>query len=250
MSSFSRSKIMELRWNRLNWKKFEDLLKQGYSRVILPVGTIEAHGVTPLGTDNIIPETIAERIAPEIKAIIAPTVNYGITRSLLKYPGSLTITPSTFKAFITELLFSFAKCGMKEIVVINGHGGQNNELKQAAYEVHEKTSAKVAVVHWWDLCEEQTEKYYDTSGGHGAVDETAAVIACAPDTIYEDMYNPDMLYHVKPGTNVYPIPSSILIYKENTGALDFDRQKANDYFKAVCDTIKDFLLDTFRHWEH
>jgi len=240
---------MELRWNRLNWKEFEALLKQGYSRVILPVGTIEAHGVTPLGTDNIIPETIAERIAPDIKAFIAPTVSYGITRSLLKYPGSLTVAAPTFKAYITELLLSFANCGIKEIVIINGHGGQNDELKQAAFDVHEKTSTKVAVVHWWDLCKEQTKNYYDTSGGHGAVDETAAMIAYAPDTIHEDMYNPDMLYYVKPGANVYPIPSTILIYKENTGALDFDKQKADDYFKAVCDTVKDFLIDTFKRWE-
>lgn len=240
---------MELKWNNLNWQEIDKLIKQGYDRVILPVGTIEAHGVIPLGTDCIIPETMCERIAPDIKAFIAPTVYYGITKSLLDYPGSITVANSTFQSYITEILTSFAACGMKKIVVVNGHGGQNNELKQAAWDAHEKTGAKVAVIHWWMLCEHLADKHYGTSGGHAAVDETAAIIACAPDTVSEDKYNSDMLYYVNPGANVYPIPSTVLIYKENTGALDFDKKKANDYFNDACATVKDFILDTFNPWD-
>ena len=240
---------MELRWNKLNWKELEKLQHEGFTNVILPVGTIEAHGVIPLGTDNIIPETIAERIAPSIKAIVAPTVNYGITHSLLKYTGSLTVSSSTFKSYISEILMSMISGGMKKIVVLNGHGGQFDELKQAAYEIHEKTEAKIAVVHWWELCQDLAEKHFNTSGGHAAVDETAAIIACDPDTVKEDRYDPDMLYHVQSGANVYPIPSTILIYKENTGALNFDTPKANAYFDDVCKTVETFLLDTFKRWD-
>ena len=239
---------MELKLSRINWKKLEQLQADGYNRVILPVGTVEAHGVIPLGTDNIIPETMAERIAPDIKALIAPTVSYGITRSLIKYTGSLTVEPSTFKAYITEILESFAAAGFKEIVILNGHGGQFDELKWAAFDVHKKTDARVAVVHWWVLCDGLAEKHYGTAGGHAAVDETAAIIACAPDTVSESDYDSQMLYLMKPGTNVYPVPSTILIYKENTGALNFDKKKAEAFFDDACDTVKSFLLDTFNRW--
>ncbi len=240
---------MELRWDRLNWQELVKLRENGFNSVIVPVGTIEAHGVIPLGTDNIIPETIAERIAPETRSIIAPTVSYGITRSLISYPGSLTVLSETFRAYVTEILMSMVESGFKKIVVINGHGGHFDELKQAAFDAHRKNRAKVAVIHWWVLCEHLVEKYFETSGGHAAVDETAAVIACAPETVKKDKYDPDMLYQVLPGTDVYPSPSTIMIYKENTGALNFDAQKANAYFDAVCETVKSFIINIFNRWD-
>lgn len=239
---------MELKWDRINWQEFEELQRKGFDSVIIPVGTIEAHGVIPLGTDNIIPETIAERIAPETKSLIAPTVSYGITKSLLAYPGSLTVSPDTFTKYITEIMMSFVRTGMNKIVVLNGHGGQNDELKKAAFDIFEKTGVKIAVIHWWILCDSIVEKHFGTSGGHAAVDETAAMFACAPETVHKDKYDPEMLYHVRPGTNVYPNPSTILVYKENTGALDFDKAKADAYFDEVCSIIKDFLLETFQRW--
>jgi creatinine amidohydrolase len=241
---------MELNWNRLNWQEFEKMQKSGYCNAILPVGTVEAHGVTPLGTDNIIPETIASRLAPDLKAIIAPAVSYGITRSLLKYPGSLTVASGTFQKYLTEILMSIAMTGMKKIVIINGHGGQLDELKAAALEVFYKTEAKVAVINWWLVCHDLVEKYYDTTGGHAGVDETAAVLACAPETVHKNLYDPKMHYYVQPGANVYPNPSTILIYKEDAGDLDFDPDKANSYFDEVCAIIKSFLLDVFKRWDN
>jgi creatinine amidohydrolase len=239
---------MELRWDRLNWQDIKKLQMDGYDSVIIPVGTIEAHGVIPLGTDNFIPETIAMRVAENTKSLIAPTVNYGITKSLLAYPGSLTVSPDTFRAYITEIMLSFVQHGVKKLVVMNGHGGQFDELKQAAFEVFEKTGVKVVVIHWWVLCNNLVEKHFGTEGGHAAVDETAAMIAVDPDTVHKDKYDPEMLYYVRPGVNVYPIPSTVLIYKDNTGALDFDEKKANAYFDDVCRIVEEFLVDVYGKW--
>lgn len=239
---------MELRWDRLNWKDLQKLRESGYAGVVLPVGTIEAHGIIPLGTDNIIPENIARRVAPDLSLLVAPTVSYGITRSLLDYPGSLTVSSATFKTYVKEIMLSLAEAGMKKVVVMNGHGGHFDELREAATEVHRQTRMKIVVVHWWVLCESLVEKHFGTPGGHAAVDETAAVIACAPDTVNQKAYDKDMLYYARPGVNVFPAPSTILVYNEGTGALDFDARKANAYFDDVCHTIKDFLVEVFRRW--
>lgn len=239
---------MELKWDRLTWQDFAMMLKQGYDSVLIPVGTIEAHGVIPLGTDNIIPESIAARIAPKTKSLIAPTINYGITKSLLTYSGSLTISSAAFQKYITELMLSMVKAGMKKLVVLNGHGGQIDELKNAAFDVYSQSEAKVAVIHWWVLCNDLVEKHFGTTGGHAAVDETAAMIACIPELVHQDKYNSDMLYHVRTGTNVYPNPSTILIYKENTGELNFDENTAKSYFNEVCEVIEKFVVRTFKGW--
>jgi creatinine amidohydrolase len=241
---------MELMWNKLNWREFKQLQEAGFTNALLPVGTIEAHGITPLGTDNIIPEGIAQNIAPDVRALIAPTVSYGITRSLISYSGSLTVSSRAFQDYVTEILISMAGQGMRKVIVLNGHGGQMEELRLAAFSAFQKSGLKVAVIHWWIMCESLVEKYFGTAGGHAAVDETAAVMANAPDTIKKELYDPAMLYHVKPGINLYPSPSTILIYKENTGSLNFDQKRAGDYFQAVCGMVKEFVLDLFYRWDN
>ena len=54
---------MPIYWDRLNWQEYRDLVPKKIDTVILPVGTIEAHGVTNLATDVVIPLKIAEEIA-------------------------------------------------------------------------------------------------------------------------------------------------------------------------------------------
>lgn len=36
--------------DELNWMEFRDLVPKRFKTVIIPVGTVEAHGVTSLGT--------------------------------------------------------------------------------------------------------------------------------------------------------------------------------------------------------
>jgi creatinine amidohydrolase len=240
---------MEFRWDRLTWQDFEKLQKEGVDCALLPIGTIEAHGVIALGTDCIIPETIANRIGPDIRAFIAPTINYGITHSLLGFAGSLTVSSGGFKAYVKDVMTSMASKGIRKLIIINGHGGQMNELKEAAFDVYEGTGIKIAVMHWWILCQDIVPRIYNTEGGHAAVDETAAIIACAPDSVKKEYYRPEMLYYVKPGLVQYPSPTPILIYQENTGALDFDNGKAIRYFDEVCARMKNIILDTLSSWD-
>src|SRR5512139_330415 len=132
-------------WEELNWAEFEKLVPSKYDTAILPVGTIEAHGVAPLGTDNLIPVEMARRIADDLKALVAPVVNYGITRTLLAYPGSLSVSAETFEKYLTEIMLSIADCKFEKLVVLNGHGGHLDQLGRAAREVWASKKIKIAV---------------------------------------------------------------------------------------------------------
>lgn len=152
-------------WEELNWAEFEKLVPEKYDTAILPVGTIEAHGVAPLGTDNLIPMEMARLIAKDLGAIVAPPVNYGITRTLLAYPGSLSVVSETFEKYVTEIMLSICDCKFKKLVVLNGHGGNNEQLGRAARAVWQATKIKVAVVHWWMCCDDIVEKIYGRGAG-------------------------------------------------------------------------------------
>ncbi|MGB3092309.1 MAG: creatininase family protein [Candidatus Zixiibacteriota bacterium] len=240
---------MPLRLEEMNWMEFGELVPQKIDTVLLPVGTIEAHGVTNLGTDVSIPLFICEKISDDLKAIIAPPVYYGITRSLYSYPGSLTVSSSTFENYLTEIMLSLGKKGFSRVVVMNGHGGHFNELKNAAMRAHREEKAKVAVIHWWILCEELTRKFFGETGGHAGLDENAAVLAIDSKLVKRSRYKKDMVFEMKNGMHCLPAPGSILTYKEGEGFPQFDGKKAKLYMNKVTTKIKKEILDLFRRWE-
>jgi creatinine amidohydrolase len=240
---------MPLKLEEMNWMEFGDLVPRKIKTVLLPVGTIEAHGVANLGTDVSIPLFICEKIADELGAIIAPPVYYGITKSLLAYPGSLTVSSSTFESYVTEIMLSLAEKGFSRIVVINGHGGHFSELRNAAEKVHREKQIKIAVTHWWILCEELTREFFGQSGGHAGLDENAAVLAIDPKLVKKAKYKKEMVYSVKNGIQCLPAPGSILIYKEGEGFPEFDKKKAKAYMNKVIAKIRGELLDLFARWD-
>jgi len=235
-------------WEELNWAEFGKLIPGKYDTAILPVGTIEAHGVAPLGTDNMIPMEISKRIATDLKAVIAPVVNYGITSSLLGYPGSLTVSKETFENYLREIIISMASWKFDKIVVLNGHGGQIEQLGRAAKDAWTATRTKIVVVHWWMCCDDIVEDVYGRPGGHAATDENAAVQAFRPDLIKKDLYTDDMVYSMPKGISSYPNAGTILAYKEDAGYLDFDQKKAEEYLDRATNRVKGHIMEIFKRW--
>lgn len=240
--------MMERELQKLNWLTIQKIVPSEIDTIILPVGTIEAHGSACLGTDNFIPETIAQGIAERINALIAPTLNYGITRSLYRYHGSLTVQPDTFGLFVTEILDSLTDSGFRNIIIMNGHGGNNKVLKTVACDFHQQAQVNVAVIHWWELCQQMTDEFFGHAGGHAGTDETAMVQAIDPALADQSMYDPDLAYNFEPGADVYPVPGTILLYKEGEGYPNFDLEQAKDYREKVVAKVGDFVEMVLGRW--
>ncbi|MDH4223481.1 MAG: creatininase family protein [candidate division Zixibacteria bacterium] len=240
---------MVYKLENLNWMEVEELVPKKINTIFLPVGTIEAHGVINLGTDVHIPQRISEMIAGDLKAMVAPPVYYGVTRNLYHFPGSLSVSSQTFENYLYEIIDSMAEKGFSKIVVINGHGGHLNELKNAALKVYKTRKAKIAVIHWWLLCDDITNEVYGVSGGHAGIDETAGILAIDKTLVKRNRYKKEMVYKGTESVNVMPFPSSIGLYKEGEGYPDFDEKKAKIYLKKVAEKIKDNLLDIFKRWD-
>ena len=60
---------------------------------ILPIGALEAHGPhLPVGTDNLLAQAIAERVAEQLGGVLLPLLPYGQVWSLQDFPGSLSVS--------------------------------------------------------------------------------------------------------------------------------------------------------------
>ncbi|MEE9441858.1 MAG: creatininase family protein [candidate division Zixibacteria bacterium] len=241
---------MERELQKLTWSQVKALVPEKINTVLIPVGTVEAHGAAALGTDNFIPKAIAMSQAKKLNALIAPTLNYGITKSLYRYPGSFTIRPETYKNFIGEIIDSLADHDFKYIIFINGHGGNNSMLKEAAYEKHIDRKVGIAAIHWWELTGDLNQEIFGDAGGHAGNNETACVQAIDEALVNKDEFTKDMGFHMKRGADIYPVPGSILLYEENQGYPTFDAAQSKEYLDKMSEIVGDFIVDIINRWNN
>ncbi len=218
--------------------------------VFLPIGTMEAHGCAALGTDNFIPMAIARSQAERLNALIAPVLNYGITKSLYRYPGSMTVQPSHFKEFVSDIVDSLVDIGFKYIFIINGHGGNNSELKKVAYGKHMQHRVHIAAIHWWEMVDDLTKEHFGEVGGHAGNNETACVQAIDPNLADKSEFSKDMGYNFSRGADVYPVPGTILLYEKDEGYPTFDIEQSKEYLKKMSVVVGNFMEDILNRWKN
>lgn len=242
---------METRMMYLNNFDIEKYLKDHQTKtVFLPVGTVEAHGIIPLGTDSIIPSQLALDLAGLLEALVAPTVNYGITSSLLPYPGSITIDPNTFENLIVDIAKGLVKDGFNRLVILNGHGGNTGVLKKAARKIYNSLNLISITLNWWLICSDLTEQHFKQRGGHGGVDETAMIQSICPEAVKWDLLEDQVEGRVYlNGVDSVPFPSTIIYYKQGEGKPVNDQIQAEQYYAKVKQKLMDVLNDYFNQFE-
>jgi creatinine amidohydrolase/Fe(II)-dependent formamide hydrolase-like protein len=114
----------------LNWMEFRQLVPAKIKTVIVTVGTLEPHGVVNNGADNTAPVAIANAIAGDVNALIAPHVPYGVAGSMSPYPGALHIPEEAFRGYMRAVLEGMVKNNFRNIIIINGHGGPQTAILQ------------------------------------------------------------------------------------------------------------------------
>ena len=82
------------------------------------------------------------------------------------------------------------------------------------------------VVEWWPLGAEACRKVFGTAGGHAGVDETAAVVALAPELVEPERMEAALSYKVRSGLIARPAPGPILHFDDDEGDPVFDDAKA------------------------
>jgi creatinine amidohydrolase len=220
---------------RINWMEFREWVPGKINTVLLPLGTIEPHGVTANGADIIAPVAIAREIAPRLNAMIAPVIPEEI-----------------YRAYVRAVLLGLAKNKFKNIILLNGHGGgQTAILTALVQDMGRETGTRMLVVNWWSYCSDVTVEVFGEDGGHAAENENAFIMAIDPSLVHPERYNKEMVTaNPSPGTwSAYPNPSSITLYKEGQGYLKFDLAKAKSYFSKVNEKLTRLIQETIRKWD-
>ena len=141
-------------WQHMRREEIAEMRDHG-AVVILPVGSIEQHGRhLPVDTDIFIAEAVAlsaaQTLLQEIPVLVAPPIWTGVSPHHMHFTGTLTLSVDTFSQVIREVVTCMWQHGFRHILVLNGHGGNDQTLKSTTLKLGAE-GIEIAAATYWDL---------------------------------------------------------------------------------------------------
>lgn len=175
------------KWEELTAEDFQTALKQSQGTCLLPFGIIEKHGPQlPLGTDLINVRYVSEHAVAEEYAIVFPPYFYGQIFEAKHQPGTLAYSAKLQIELLQETTDEMARNGCKKILIVNGHGGNNNLLPFFA-------QAQLATPHDYVVYVFARTSYppgrpalKTTTDAYAGESETAHTLISRPDLVHQD----------------------------------------------------------------
>ena len=171
---------MKVLLHEMSWTEAKEHLSQN-DIAIVPVGSTEQHGpANPLGTDHLVAKAIAEEAAERTGVVCLPVVPFGVSAHHKQFWGTIYVSPRVFKEYLKEVCLALNYCGVKKIVVVNGHGGNLDALVELARELREK-EVFVTVFQWWRATPKLLpELFQPEERRHAGAEETSVNLALHP----------------------------------------------------------------------
>jgi len=92
----------------------------------------------------------------------------------------LWVSPDTFRAYIRETVASLAHHGFDRVVIVNGHGGNTDALREVTGTISREDAAYTVAFTWFDSIDTEEEM------GHGGPVETSLISHLDRAAIRED----------------------------------------------------------------
>ncbi len=177
---------IEYRYNRLTWPEMNAAIAR-QPVVILPTGSTEQHGRhLPLDTDAFLTESICHEVGRRSagRALVLPTVPYGLNMHHIDFPGTIHIEPETFIAFCLNVTKSVAYHGFGKILLVNGHGSNMPLVDLVARKTTLATHSLCAAIGYMSLVMEAFRSVQESETvAHSDELETSLYLHLAPERV-------------------------------------------------------------------
>jgi len=128
---------------------------------LIPICVFEKYGPhLPLGTDLIDVRKVALHAAKKEYALVFPEYYFSQILEAKHQPGTIAYSPKLIWNILQEMCYEISRSGIKKIVLVNGHGGNNNFLSFKSLEMK--------------------------TGGHAGENETSMMQVSRPDLVHKD----------------------------------------------------------------
>lgn len=179
---------LSVHWEELTAEDFRHAIQQSQGVCLLPFGILEKHGPhLPLGTDLLNVRYAALHAAEQEYAVVFPEYYFGQIFEARHEPGTIAYSTHLQLEMLQETSDEMARNGCKKVIIVNGHGGNENLLPFFAQTQLEK--ARDYVVYVLGLVEPPPggpAKKSTIINWHAGEAETAKMMIAHPDLVHLD----------------------------------------------------------------
>lgn len=119
-----------MQWTELTGDAFPAAVAQAGGVCLVPLSVVERHGHhLPLGTDMYIGRELCRRGAALEPALVFPDNVFTQIPEARHVPGTISIEGDLILRLLDNLCREIARNGLKKIVLVNAHGGNQNLLR-------------------------------------------------------------------------------------------------------------------------
>jgi creatinine amidohydrolase len=120
---------LSVHWEELSAAEFQVAIERSQGTCLLPFGILEKHGPhLPLGTDLLKVRYEVLHAAEQEYAVVFPEYYFGQIFEARHEPGTIAYSSHLQLELLQETTDEMARNGCKKVIIVNGHGGNENLL--------------------------------------------------------------------------------------------------------------------------
>ena len=190
----------EILLGKLTRREFRERMQSGELKAcIIPVAATEQH-LEHLAMEHDwrsvcqVALAVSERLRPAV--LVAQGLLAGVSEHHMRHPGTLSLKPGTFLAVLSDLIDSVVRAGFKNVLVLNGHGGNVAACRATWDQFLRLYQVNLQFLSYWEVLTEADAKELLKSGhrlpddlpGHAQEFETAIALAAFPDNVRTNIW--------------------------------------------------------------
>ena len=177
-----------MKLGELTWPEVKELDKEKLVPVY-PIASFEQHGPhLPLLTDTLetadIVERLDRRLPDDVVCLPTQWLGYSFHHKRL---ACVTASSDTHINLITETVGCLIEAGFPQVMIVNGHGGNESDMAVALQKLKEKyEEARVYGVSYWKVAQERLDQIREAGPhgwGHAGEMETSMMMVIRPDLV-------------------------------------------------------------------
>ena len=123
----AQPKSLPVKFEELTAPELVQAVERSENTCIIPMGILEMHGAhLPLGTDLLDVREVVLRAVKTEYAVVFPPYYFGKIFEGMHQPGAIAYSPELIWKMLEETCDELGRNGFTKIVLVNGHGGNND----------------------------------------------------------------------------------------------------------------------------
>ena len=189
----------EIRLRKLTRREFRKRMASGQLKAcIIPIAAIEQH-LEHLAMEHDwrsacqVAFQVAERTRPHV--LVAEGLMAGISEHHMSHPGTISLSPASFFAVLADLIDSTVRAGFKNILVLNGHGGNIVPCRAIWDQYLRRFQVNLHFLPYWEVLTQEDAKLLDGGDrmpedlpGHAQEFETSFALSAFPENVRTEMW--------------------------------------------------------------